>query len=212
MTDDLKDIVSTIANSHIDPASASTQHLLQAIAAAAMDVLDTQPTDTGSASRSSQAIFPSISPSLFKPVTAAVEADTTTKLDTIDTDTDTASVTDPKMDANPLTTSAPSGTSSSQYNTRSHASPLNASGKPVCRFIPRSTRTGRLRRENQARVVAQHRSLHEDTLHEEETVNWHYSSQPRIVCGPRRRIARLINEDQLWDEWEVDEDEGYSSI
>ncbi|KAJ4395782.1 hypothetical protein N0V85_006434 [Neurospora sp. IMI 360204] len=192
MTDDLKDIVSTIATSHIDPASASTQHLLQAIAAAAMDVLDTQLTDAGSARRSRKVLFPSISPSLFKrAVTAAVEAEgpascTTTKVDTIntdtDTDTDTASTTDPKMDANPLTTSAPSGTSSSQDNTRSHASPLNSSDKPVCRF-PRSTRTGRLRGVDQARIVAQHRSLHEDTLHEEETVNRHYSSLPRIEGG-----------------------------
>ncbi|KAK1775881.1 hypothetical protein QBC45DRAFT_295638, partial [Copromyces sp. CBS 386.78] len=86
------------------PASASTPELLPVVAAALMN---SQPTQSRKARPSRKRTSPCTSPSLFKPATAAVQADSpgscvTTKSDTISTETDTdidrdtANIIDPK--------------------------------------------------------------------------------------------------------------------
>ncbi|KAK3947537.1 hypothetical protein QBC32DRAFT_196324, partial [Pseudoneurospora amorphoporcata] len=103
----------------IYPASASTPELLPLVAAALMKVHDSQPTQPRKARPSRKRTSPCTSPSLFKPATAAVEADSpgpcvTTKSDTIttetdrDIDTDTANIIDPKIDTDPSNSAEPS--------------------------------------------------------------------------------------------------------
>ncbi|EGO55129.1 hypothetical protein NEUTE1DRAFT_102580 [Neurospora tetrasperma FGSC 2508] len=163
MTDNPKVIVprGTISNRTIYSASYITQKRPRIVRTEPINMRNGQRTDTGGASPSVQrtsTLLP-ISPTLFKSVTVAVEAEDpassiTTKPDTANTniDADTANVTGHKMDANPSVISAPSGTSSPQDTTPSHASPVKVSSEPAGHSITRRrvNRTVRLMPENPA--------------------------------------------------------------
>ncbi|EAA30015.1 hypothetical protein GE21DRAFT_9809 [Neurospora crassa] len=151
MTDNFKGIVSTIrdTNRTIYSASDLTQRHPRIVRTAPMNMRNGQRTDTSGASLSVQRTSTPlpISPTLFKQVTPAVEAEgpascLNTQPDTANTyiDADAANVTGHKMDANASVISAPSSTSSSQDNTRNHASQVNVSSESAGQIITRRRR------------------------------------------------------------------------